>query len=62
MVKGKMYHRIQDLRKKGYGKLAIGRELKLDPETVRKYFFMTAEAHRIYQTGHLFREKVIEPF
>jgi len=36
MVDRKMYQRIQSLKKQGYGKLAIGRKLKLDPATIRK--------------------------
>lgn len=46
MVDRDMYQRIQDLKKKGYGKLAIGRNLKVDPATVRRYYEMSAKEHR----------------
>ena len=49
MVKKKMYKRIQELKKKGYGKLEIGRKLRLDPATVRKYYNMSGDEYREYQ-------------
>ncbi len=62
MVKGKMYQRIQDLKKKGYGKLEIGRELKIDPATVRKYYSMSIVEYRVYQETTLTREKVFDDY
>ena len=62
MVDKKMYQRIQDLKKKGYGKLAIGRSLKIDPATVRKYFNMSAKEYRKYQLETLTREKMFDDF
>lgn len=62
MVKRKMYQKIQELKTKGYGKLAIGRKLKLDPATVRKYYSMSAEEYREYQITTLERKKVFEKF
>jgi len=48
MVNKKMYRRIQDLKKKGYGKSQITDRLKLDPATVRKYFHMEPEEYTSY--------------
>ena len=48
MVNKKMYRRIQDLKKKGYGKSQITKHLKLDPATVRKYFYMEPEEYTAY--------------
>jgi transposase len=62
MVDRKMYQRIQKLKKKGYGKLAIGRNLKIDPATVRKYYSMSAEEYREYQNETLTREKVFDNY
>lgn len=62
MVDRKMYQRIQDLKKKGYGKLAIGRNLKLDPATVRKYYSMIPEEYRTYQRETLTRGKIFDEY
>ncbi len=62
MVERKMYQRIQQLKKKGYGKLAISRKLKLDPGTVRKYYSMTPEEYRTYQRETLSREKIFDGY
>ena len=62
MVKKKMYKRIQELKKKGYGKLEIGRKLRLDPATVRKYYNMSGDEYRKYQLERLTREKVFEDY
>lgn len=62
MVDRKMYQRIQSLRKQGCGKLAIGRKLKIDPATVRKYYPMDAETYRKYQKVTLHREKIFNDF
>lgn len=62
MVDRKMYQRIQSLKKQGYGKLAIGRKLKIDPATIRKYYSMNAEDYRKYQGETLNREKVFDEF
>lgn len=40
MVNKKMYGRVQNLKKKGYGTFQIAKRLKLDPATVRKYYHM----------------------
>ena len=57
-----MYQRIQELKTKGYGKLAISRKLKIDPATVRKYYSMSAEEYRKYQTAAMEREKVFDGY
>jgi len=62
MVDRKMYQRIQRLKKQGYGKLAIGRKLKIDPATIRKYYSMDAEDYRKYQGETLNREKVFDEY
>ncbi|GMT43271.1 MAG: transposase for insertion sequence element IS21-like protein [bacterium] len=62
MVESKMYRRIQDLKKRGYGKLAIGRNLKVDPATIRKYYAMSAEEYREYRIETLTREKLFDDF
>lgn len=62
MVNKKMYKRIQELKKKGYGKLAIGRKLKLDPATVRKYYHMSGEEYQRYQIETLTREKAFDEY
>ena len=62
MVNKKMYKRIQELKKKGYGKLAIGRKLKLDPATVRKYYHMSGEEYQRYQLETLTREKAFDEY
>ncbi len=62
MVDRKMYQRIQNLKKQGYGKLEIGRKLKLDPATVRKYYSMYANDYLKYQKETLHREKVFDDF
>ncbi len=62
MVEGRMYKRIQELKKKGYGKLSIGRKLKLDPATVRKYYSMTPQEYRNYKRETLTREKLFDEY
>ena len=60
MVERKMYQRIQDLKRQGYGKIAISRELKVDPATVRKYFHMRPKEYQQYQREVLQREKIFD--
>src|SRR4030043_2315825 len=48
MVNRRMYQRIQDLKKRGYGKHKIRQCLQLDPATVRKYYRMQPEEYRKY--------------
>ena len=62
MVNKKMYKRIQELKKKGYGKIEIGRKLRLDPATVRKYYHMSGDDYRKYQLERLTREKVFDEY
>ena len=58
MVKRRMYQRIQELKKKGYGKNEIRKSLKLDPATVRKYFHMRPDEYRRYAEARRSRIKV----
>lgn len=62
MVNRKMYQRIQNLKKQGYGKLAIGRKLAIDPATVRKYYSMDADDYLKYQAETLHREKAFDDY
>ena len=62
MVERKMYQQIQSLKKQGSGKLAIGRKLKIDPATVRKYYPMNAEDYLKYQKETLHREKIFDDY
>jgi transposase len=58
MVNRRMYRRIQELKKEGYGKNKIKEDLKLDPATVRKYYHMPPEEYRKYLEFRSSREKV----
>ena len=62
MVDWKMYQRIQQLKKQGNGKLSIGRKLKLDPATVRKYYSMDAEDYRSYHKETQKRVRIFDDF
>ena len=55
MVNAKMFRKIQELKKRGYGKLAIGRKLNIDPATVRKYYNMKADEYHRYKLETLSR-------
>ena len=58
MVNRRMYRRIQELKKKGYGKNKIKEDLKLDPATVRKYFHMPPDEYRQYSEARRARVKI----
>ncbi len=62
MVNVKMFRKIQELKKKGYGKLAIGKKLNIDPATVRKYYNMKADEYNRYQLKTLSRDKLFDSF
>ena len=62
MVNAKMFRKIQELKKRGYGKLAIGRKLNIDPATVRKYYNMKADEYHRYQLETLSRDKLFDSF
>jgi len=62
MVKKKMYRKIKDLKKKGYGKIKIGKTLSLDPATVRKYFDMRMEEYTEYLESTMNRVKIFQEY
>jgi len=62
MVNVKMFRKIQQLKKRGYGKLAIGRKLNIDPATVRKYYNMKADEYHRYRLETLSRDKLFDSF
>jgi len=60
MIKKAMFKQVQEFRRQGYSKGAIGRTLKINPRTVAKYFAMEEENYRAYRQGHLFRGKAFD--
>jgi hypothetical protein len=62
MINKAMFRRVQELKRQGYSKAAIGQALKLDPKTVAKYFDMEEEEFRSYRQGHLFRDKAFDAY
>ena len=58
MVNRRMYQRIQEFKKKGYGKNEIRKQLRLDPATVRKYYHMRPDEYRRYAEARRSRIKV----
>lgn len=51
MVKLQMFQQIQLMKKRGFSKSKISRELSLDRGTVAKYFKMTDEQFQIYRSS-----------
>ena len=62
MVKKRMYQKIQDLKKRGYSKSWMSRELQLDRGTVSKYFDMTETEYRAYQNSTQYRSKNLDEY
>jgi len=62
MVKAKMYKQIQTLKRKGYSKTEISRELNLNSRTTVKYLDMEEKDFRRYQQHHMYREKVLDSY
>ena len=62
MVKKKMYQRIQKLKKKGYGKFQIAKQLKLEPATARKYYHMNPDQYSEYLLKIQERQKLFEVY
>ncbi len=62
MVKKRMYQKIQGLKKRGYSKSWMSRELKLDRGTVSKYFDMTEAEFRAYQNSVQYRSKNLDEY
>ena len=62
MVNKKMYQRIQKLKKKGYGKFQIAKQLKLDPATARKYYHMNPDQYSEYLLKIQERQKLFEVY
>jgi transposase len=62
MVNKKMYQRIQKLKKKGYGKFQIAKQLKLDPATARKYYQMSPDQYSDYLLKIQERQKLFEVY
>jgi transposase len=58
MVNKRMYQKIQELKKKGYGKNEIRKKLRLDAATVRKYYHMRPDEYRQYAEARRSRIKV----
>lgn len=57
-----MYRRIQNLKKKGYGKAAISKRLRIDPATVRKYYYMEPKEYTRYLKMTLERPKIFQNY
>ncbi len=62
MVNSKMFRKIQELKKRGYSKLAIGKKLNIDPATVRKYYNMKADEYHRYKLETISRDKLFDSF
>lgn len=62
MVKPKMYQQIQILKRKGYSKTEISRELNLNSRTTVKYFDMEENEFRRYQQEHMYRDKALDGY
>ena len=62
MVTRTMYRKIQESKKKGMLKAEISRELKLDPETVAKYYDMSEQEYREYAQVHRYRDKTFDRY
>jgi len=62
MVKVKMYKQIQTLRRQGFCKTEIARELTINSRTAVKYFRMSEDVFRLYQQQHMYRDKVLDAF
>lgn len=62
MVSNKMYNKIQMLKNKGFSKYRIGKDLNIDPASVRKYFLMSPESYRSYCEQTSSRTKVFDSF
>ncbi|MFH1941120.1 MAG: hypothetical protein ABIL68_03370 [bacterium] len=60
MIKKVMFKQVQEFRRQGYSKGAIGRTLKINPRTVAKYFSMEEEDYRTYRRDNLFRDKAFD--
>lgn len=62
MVNGRMYKQIQTLKRKGYSKTRISRELNLNSRTTVKYFHMEEKDFRSYQQEHMYRDKALDTY
>ena len=62
MVKVKMYKQIQFLKRQGFSKTEIARELMISPKTTVKYFRMGEDAFRLYQQQHMYRDKALDVY
>lgn len=57
-----MLQKIRDLKKKGYKKLRVAREIGIDVKTVRKYWDMTDDNYFEYYEKTREREKIMDPY
>jgi len=55
-----MYQKIQTLKRQGFLKVQISRKLKLDPETVAKYYEMRESEYLEYQCSHAYRDRAFD--
>ncbi|MBA3064885.1 IS21 family transposase [bacterium] len=62
MVKRSMYHRIQNLKKKGFSKAEIMRATGLNKRTVMRYYRMDGEDYLRYIEKVQYRSKMFERF
>ena len=62
MVNIEMLQRIRDLKKKGYKKSRVAREIGIDVKTVRKYWNMTDDDYFEYYEKTREREKIMDPY
>ena len=60
MVSKRMYQKIQAFKRQGLLKAEISRKLKLDPETVAKYYDMSEQEYLNYKRVHKYRDKAFD--
>jgi len=62
MINKAMFRQVQEFKRQGYSKAAIGQALEIDPKTVAKYFAMEDEEFRSYRQEHLYRDKAFDAY
>ena len=62
MVNKSMYQKIQTYKRQGFLKAEVCRKLKLDPETVAKYYDMSESEYLEYQRSQTYRDKAFDPY
>ena len=59
MVKVKMYRKIHNLKRQGFLKAGVAKNLQIDARTVSKYYDMDEDKYRSYFSGHMFKDKML---